>query len=198
MASPASPSAALVRPATAADIPHITAIHNHYITNTVTTFRTEPLSEAEVQSAVAASAAAGLPFLVAAAADNDAAHVLGFAYAAGYRTPVRPGYRHTAEMTILLAPAARGARRRDAADARVDRRSARLCQSWPGERSRDGAGGRKAAPGGDGARRGRPRRGLGPARLVHALRVRAGGAPAPGRLEDGPMGRHRHHAAVAG
>lgn len=89
----------ILRPATEADIPAILAIWNPLIRDTSVTFTTE---EKTPEGLAADIAARGDAFIVAEAAGR----VLGFAGFGPFRTG--PGYRHTAEHTVILAEAARG------------------------------------------------------------------------------------------
>ncbi len=86
----------LIRPASAADIPAITAIYRHYVLHSTTTFELEAPRESEMLMRFYRITDAQLPFLVASADDA----ILGYIYAAPYRA--RPAYRHTVEDTIYL------------------------------------------------------------------------------------------------
>ena len=90
-----------LRPATPEDAAPIAAIWNPYIRDTAITFTTEPKTEAGLAALFAERQAAGHPFLVA-----EAEGILGFASYAPFRSG--PGYAHTMEHTVMLAPEARG------------------------------------------------------------------------------------------
>ncbi len=92
----------IVRPATSADTPAITAIYGHHVLHGLGTFEEVPPSEADMAARMAAVQAKALPYLVA---EKDGA-VLGFAYAAPFR--LRTAYRFTAEDSVYIAPDAIG------------------------------------------------------------------------------------------
>jgi L-amino acid N-acyltransferase YncA len=77
----------VIRPATPADIPAITAIYDHAVQHGTATFEIEAPDEAEMSNRFRALA--------------DGA-VRGYAYAGPYRT--RVAYRHTLEDSIYIAP----------------------------------------------------------------------------------------------
>lgn len=88
-----------IRAAAPEDAGAIAGIWNPYIRETAVTFTTEEKTEAGLAADIAARPGA---FFVAC--ENDA--VLGFATAFAFRGG--PGYRHTLEHTVQLAPGARG------------------------------------------------------------------------------------------
>ena len=88
-----------LRPATVADIPAILAIWNPLIRDTAVTFTTEEKTLDGLTADIAARAGS---FIVA----EDTGRVLGFATFGPFRAG--PGYRHTAEHTVILDEAARG------------------------------------------------------------------------------------------
>jgi phosphinothricin acetyltransferase len=88
----------LIRPATPADLPAVTAIFAHYVTTSVFTFETVPPALADWGHKLTGLAARGLPFLVA----DLEGEVAGYAYAAPWRP--RPAYDRTAEDSIYLHP----------------------------------------------------------------------------------------------
>jgi phosphinothricin acetyltransferase len=92
----------LLRPATAVDLPAITAIYAHHVQTGLASFETVAPSLAEMTQRYAAITSAGYPYLVA---ERDGA-VLGYAYANAYRA--RPAYRFTVEDSIYVAPHAVG------------------------------------------------------------------------------------------
>jgi L-amino acid N-acyltransferase YncA len=88
----------LIRPATAADIPAITAIYAHAVCYGTATFEIEPPDAAEMDERFRALAAGGFPYLVA----TTDAGVAGYAYAGLYRT--RVAYRNTLEDSVYIDP----------------------------------------------------------------------------------------------
>ena len=92
----------LIRPATAADLPAVTAIYRHAVTQGTATFETEPPSEAEMGERFRAIVGGGFPYLVACTPDGG---TVGYAYAGLYRT--RVAYRHTLEDSVYIDPAFR-------------------------------------------------------------------------------------------
>ena len=94
----------MIRPATPADAGAIAAIYNHYVATSIATFEEEPVPTTELASRMAAVEAAGLPWLVAVG-DGEAG-LDGYAYATRWRG--RSAYRFSCEITVYLAPEARG------------------------------------------------------------------------------------------
>jgi L-amino acid N-acyltransferase YncA len=86
----------LVRPATAADIPAITAIYRHHVLTGLASFEIEPPAEAEIARRFAAIRELGLPYLVVQSGNG----IAGYAYAAVYRA--RPAYRFTVEDSVYV------------------------------------------------------------------------------------------------
>ena len=91
-----------MRPATAADIPAITAIYGPAVLHGTASFELEPPDEAEMLRRFEAITEAGYPYFVA---ELDG-RIAGYAYANAYRT--RPGYRFTVEDSVYIAPDAQG------------------------------------------------------------------------------------------
>jgi phosphinothricin acetyltransferase len=89
----------LIRAATAADIPAITAIYDHAVRHGTASFELDPPDAAEMARRRQTLADAGFPYLVAEA---DGA-VAGYAYAGPYRP--RPAYRWSVEDSVYVAPA---------------------------------------------------------------------------------------------
>lgn len=94
LASPSGPP--LLRDATPADLPAITAIYTHHVLFSTATFEEIPPPLAEMTARFDAIAAQSLPYLVA---EVDGA-VAGYAYASLYRT--RSAYRFTLEDSIYI------------------------------------------------------------------------------------------------
>lgn len=90
----------LIRPATPADLPAITAIYAHAVRTGTATFELDPPDLAEMTARYESLIAGGFPYLVAAVGDA----VVGYAYAGPYRA--RPAYRFTVENSVYLDPQA--------------------------------------------------------------------------------------------
>jgi L-amino acid N-acyltransferase YncA len=88
----------LIRAATPADLPAITAIYDHAVRHGTATFEIEPPDEAEMGRRMETLHAGAFPYFVA---ETDG-HVAGYAYAGPYRA--RIAYRNTIEDSIYLAP----------------------------------------------------------------------------------------------
>jgi L-amino acid N-acyltransferase YncA len=95
-------SSPLIRTATPADIPAITAIYRPAVLTGTASFEIDPPGEAEMGRRFAAITGAGLPYL---AAERDG-RVAGYAYANAYRA--RPAYRFSVEDSIYVAPDSQG------------------------------------------------------------------------------------------
>lgn len=93
----------MIRPAEPDDARAIAAILSPIIAQTTITFTSQPLAAADVQADIAAHRERGDPYLVA---EQDGA-IAGFAKYGPFRGG--PGYARTAELTVHLSPAARGA-----------------------------------------------------------------------------------------
>ncbi|MDJ0387637.1 GNAT family N-acetyltransferase [Roseomonas sp. E05] len=96
MPLPEDISALLLRPATAEDIPAITAIYAHHVRHGCASFEIEPPDMAEMRRRQDALLAQDMPYLVL---EQDGV-VLGYAYAGPYRP--RPAYRDTVENSIYV------------------------------------------------------------------------------------------------
>jgi phosphinothricin acetyltransferase len=92
----------IVREATAADVPAISAIYAHHAKHGLGTFEEDGPPDAEMAARLAAVQDKGLPYLVA---ETDGV-VLGFAYASPFR--MRSAYRFTVEDSVYIAPEAIG------------------------------------------------------------------------------------------
>ena len=93
---------AAIGPADPADLGRVAEIFAHYVTHSVVTFETVPPTVADWRARLDGLAGLGLPFLVARAGGE----VAGYAFASPWRP--KPGYRHTVEDTVYLAPGATG------------------------------------------------------------------------------------------
>ncbi len=91
-----------IRQAEPRDAAAVADIWNHIIRDTAATFSTLEKTEADLIADFAAKRAEGKAFLVA----EEAGEVTGFATYFQFRGG--PGYRHTMEHTIHIAPRARG------------------------------------------------------------------------------------------
>ncbi len=88
--------APLVRPATVADLPAITAIYRHHVLHGLASFEIEAPDISEMTRRYAVIRELGLPYLVA----ESGGRVAGYAYAAVYRA--RPAYRYTVEDSVYV------------------------------------------------------------------------------------------------
>jgi L-amino acid N-acyltransferase YncA len=93
-------SSPVIRPATAADLPAITAIYREAVLHGTATFELTPPTLEEMTRRFDSLTNGGFPYL---AADLDG-ELVGYAYAGPYRP--RPAYRFTVENSVYLAPTA--------------------------------------------------------------------------------------------
>jgi len=91
-------SQCLVRPATPADIPDITAIYDRFVATSTATFEIVPPDESEMLKRWRAVRDRGLSYLVA----ELEGYIVGFCYASQFRP--REGYRYTVEDSIYVRP----------------------------------------------------------------------------------------------
>lgn len=91
----------LLRPATPADLPAITAIYRHHVLHGTGTFETQAPDVAEMQRRLQEVESRGLPWLVAEG-HGAAGELAGYAYANWFRA--REAYRFTVEDSIYVAP----------------------------------------------------------------------------------------------
>lgn len=94
-------SGPLVRPATPADLPGMTAIYNEAVATSLSTFDTEPKADDHYAERLASTRSGDHVLVVV-----DEARVLGYAYSGEYRP--RPAYAGTREVSVYLADGARG------------------------------------------------------------------------------------------
>ncbi|MFC7705314.1 GNAT family N-acetyltransferase [Plastorhodobacter daqingensis] len=92
----------MIRDACAEDCSAIAAIWNPVIRDTLITFTTEEKTAPDLVATLAGKERSGQPFLLACAKGE----LLGFATYGAFRPG--PGYAHTAEHTVILAPRAWG------------------------------------------------------------------------------------------
>jgi phosphinothricin acetyltransferase len=108
---------AVIREATAADVPTIHRIYAHHVLHGLASFEEVPPDAAEMRRRLEDILARGLPFVVA---ERDGA-VQGYAYAGPYRH--RTAYRYAVEDSVYVAPEAVGQGLGRAALAEVVRRA---------------------------------------------------------------------------
>lgn len=89
-------SQCLVRPATSADIPHITAIYARFVVTSTATFEIAAPDESEMRRRWRAALDRNLPFIVG----ELEGYIVGFCYASQFRP--REGYRYTVEDSIYV------------------------------------------------------------------------------------------------
>ncbi|KAF1811663.1 acetyltransferase [Eremomyces bilateralis CBS 781.70] len=89
-----------LRPANESDCEALTEILEHYVHNTLITFRLEAQSEDEVRQGYNNVIASGLPYIVAIDAHGKN---LGCASVSGFRG-AKGGYMHTVELTLFCHP----------------------------------------------------------------------------------------------
>ena len=92
-----------IRPAIAADLPHIREIYNHYVLNSTVTFDEKPMTIVALRKKFAAVAKLGFPYIVA---ESPSGQILGYAYV--YPWKEKAAYRYTVENSIYLGPASTG------------------------------------------------------------------------------------------
>ncbi len=92
----------VLRDTVAADLAAITAIYADEVLHGTATFELIPPDAAEMATRLAGVQALGLPWL---SAEIDGA-VVGYAYLSPFR--MRPAYRYCAELSVYIAPEARG------------------------------------------------------------------------------------------
>ncbi|MEP3347899.1 MAG: N-acetyltransferase family protein [Litoreibacter sp.] len=95
----------LIRPAQAKDAAGICAILNPIIANTTITFSPDPITQDDVIEGLSNHAARAHPYLVAED-DSAGGAVVGYAKYGPFRAGA--GYARTVEITVHLAPCARG------------------------------------------------------------------------------------------
>ena len=91
-----------LRPARPADIPAISEIYAHAVTQGAASYELEPPPVKEMEARFLALTGRSFPYIVA----TDDTGVLGYAYAGPYRE--RRAYRFMAEDSIYIAPDAQG------------------------------------------------------------------------------------------
>ncbi|QCK85004.1 N-acetyltransferase family protein [Phreatobacter aquaticus] len=94
--------ASVIRAATPADIPAITAIYGPNVLNGRASFEYEAPDEPEMAKRQASILSGGYPYIVS---ERDGV-IEGYAYASAYRT--RPGYRFACENSVYVSPDAQG------------------------------------------------------------------------------------------
>jgi len=92
-----------IRPAIAADLPHIREIYNHHVLNSTVTFDEKPMTIVALRKKFAAVEKLGFPYIVA---ESPSGQILGYAYV--YPWKEKAAYRYTVENSIYLGPASTG------------------------------------------------------------------------------------------
>jgi phosphinothricin acetyltransferase len=92
-----------IRPAVAADLPHIQRIYAHHVLTGLASFEETPPDLADMTRRWQAIVETGLPYVVTESPDGA---IAGYAYAGPYRP--RSAYRFTVEDSIYLDPAFQG------------------------------------------------------------------------------------------
>ncbi len=87
----------MIRPASPADAEAIALIYDPYVTGTIISFETEPVSAAAMAERIRGAQEA-YPWYVR----EDDGVVLGYAYASKWKE--RQAYRHAVEVTVYVAP----------------------------------------------------------------------------------------------
>jgi phosphinothricin acetyltransferase len=90
----------LIRDSSAGDMPTISAIYAHWVTQGLASFEIEPPEATQMARHRDAALAGGFPYFVAEAPEG----VPGYAYASTYR--IRPAYRFSVEKSVYVAPGA--------------------------------------------------------------------------------------------
>jgi phosphinothricin acetyltransferase len=88
----------VLRHATPADVPALTAIYGHHVLHGLGSFETTPPDESEMRGRLEAVQEKGLAWLVA---EWDG-RIVGYAYASVYRA--RPAYRYALEDSVYVDP----------------------------------------------------------------------------------------------
>jgi L-amino acid N-acyltransferase YncA len=92
----------MIRTADAADAEALCRIYNHYVATTIVTFEEAAVAPRDMATRIEATAADGLPWLIAAEHDR----IVGYAY--GSKWKGRCAYRFSAECTVYVDPARTG------------------------------------------------------------------------------------------
>ncbi len=100
---PETPFEFAIRDATAADLPHVREIYNHYVRNSSITFDEKPISIPAMKAKFQRLSTKKLPFLVAV---SPTGQILGYALVVPWID--RAAARYTVESSIYLGPAATG------------------------------------------------------------------------------------------
>ena len=94
---------AMIRSIQSQDIDAITAIYNHYISDTIVTFEIDCITPSVMRQRVKEAREQGYPWLVA---EDGSGKVVGYAYAGKWKG--RLAYRHSAEISVYLDQQATG------------------------------------------------------------------------------------------
>jgi phosphinothricin acetyltransferase len=98
-ATRATPEGLIIRPAVDADLPRLTAIYNHYVEHTPTTFDIDPFTPEQRRAWFDRYATTGRHRLLVAEVDDA---IAGYASTSPFHA--REAYETTVEMTVLCAP----------------------------------------------------------------------------------------------
>ena len=107
----------MIRPATAADAPHIAGIYNHHVRETVVTFEEQPVADAEMARRIAETMAS-----IRGSCRNSTDSIVGYAYASSWKR--RSAYRYRCREHDLPGAGVPRPRTGFRALSRVDRRNA--------------------------------------------------------------------------
>lgn len=105
----------MIRDVKPQDATAITKIYNEYITNSIISFETEPLTEEDMLSRIL-QISSKYPYLVY----ETGGIVVGYCYAHAWKE--RAAYRYTAETTVLFISRIHRQRHRDSTHAKINRR----------------------------------------------------------------------------
>lgn len=90
----------MIRSASSEDVPFITDIYNHYVSESIATFEEKVLTESQMAQRIAAVTDAELPWLVAQPQEQQS--IIGYAYASPFKS--RSAYRFSVEVSVYLSP----------------------------------------------------------------------------------------------
>lgn len=101
LTAPAMPT--VIRPAVAADVPQLNAIHTYYVENTISTFALVPYTLEQTSANLLAVQSTGLPYIVAVDQDSEEEEIVGYGYLSPFRS-AKGGYLHTVELSLYCHP----------------------------------------------------------------------------------------------
>ena len=103
VSEPEAPFEYALRDATAADLPYVREIYNHYVANSTVTFDEDAMSLADWKDKFAYLTKLGMPFFVA---QSPTGQILGYALVSPWKQ--KKAYRFTVENSIYLGAASTG------------------------------------------------------------------------------------------